>query len=100
MVKSREEARGTGVALIERWVTLSPRRREKVPMPWKECKIVEERLQFIAWLLDGEKIAGLCREFGISRKTGFEPVTYGHTLGTPLGEKLSRGNLERSLCLP
>ena len=39
-------------------------------MPWKECRIVEERLRFIARLLDGEKMAGLCREFGISRKTG------------------------------
>ena len=39
-------------------------------MPWKECHIVEERLRFIARLLDGEKMAGLCREFGIARKTG------------------------------
>jgi transposase len=41
-------------------------------MPWKECNIVEERLRFIARLLDGEKMAGLCREFGISRKTGYK----------------------------
>ena len=41
-------------------------------MPWKERKIVEERLRFIARLLDGEKMAGLCREFGISRKTGYK----------------------------
>ena len=34
-------------------------------MPWKECNIVEERLRFIARLLDGEKMSGLCREFGI-----------------------------------
>ena len=39
-------------------------------MPWKECHVVDERLRFIARLLDGEKMAGLCREFGISRKTG------------------------------
>ncbi len=31
---------------------------------------MEERLRFIACVLDGEKMAGLCREFGISRKTG------------------------------
>ncbi len=30
-------------------------------MPWKECHTVEERLQFIARLLDGEKLAALCR---------------------------------------
>ena len=41
-------------------------------MPWKECHIVEERLRFIARLLDGEKMACLCREFGISRKTGYK----------------------------
>ena len=35
-------------------------------MPWKECHVVEERLRFIARLLDGEKMAGLCREFGLS----------------------------------
>ena len=27
-------------------------------MPWKECHVVEERLRFIARLLDGEKMAG------------------------------------------
>lgn len=31
-------------------------------MPWKVCKPMDERLKFIARLLDGE-------EFGISRKT-------------------------------
>ena len=41
-------------------------------MPWKECQIVQERLRFIARLLDGEKMAGLCREFGVSRKTGYK----------------------------
>ena len=39
-------------------------------MPWKECKPVDERLRFIARLLEGEKMAPLCREFGISRVTG------------------------------
>ena len=41
-------------------------------MPWKECHIVEERMRFIARLLDGENMAPLCREFGISRKTGYK----------------------------
>jgi len=41
-------------------------------MPWKECNKVEERLRFVARLLDGEKMAVLCREFGISRKTGYK----------------------------
>jgi transposase len=41
-------------------------------MPWKECHVVDERLRFVARLLDGEKMAALCKEFGISRKTGYK----------------------------
>lgn len=33
---------------------------------------MEERLRFVARLLDGEKMAVLCREFGVSRKTGYK----------------------------
>ena len=33
-------------------------------MPWKECHVVEERLRFVARLLDGEKMAGLVRSSG------------------------------------
>ena len=39
-------------------------------MPWQECSKVDERLRFVARLLEGEKMAELCREFEISRKTG------------------------------
>ena len=41
-------------------------------MPWKECQVEDERLRFVARLLDGEKMARLCAEFGISRKTGYK----------------------------
>lgn len=41
-------------------------------MPWKECNPMDERLRFIARLLEGEKMAPLCREFGISRVTGYK----------------------------
>lgn len=41
-------------------------------MPWKECKPMDERLRFVARLLDGEKMTTVCREFGISRKTGYK----------------------------
>ena len=41
-------------------------------MPWKECSAVEERLRFIARRLEGESMTDLCREFGISRKTGYK----------------------------
>jgi putative transposase len=33
---------------------------------------MDERLKFIARLLDGDKMAELCREFGVSRKTGYK----------------------------
>ena len=43
-------------------------------MPWKECHVMDERLRFVARLLEGEKMAPLCAEFGISRKTGYKKV--------------------------
>ena len=33
---------------------------------------MDERLRFVARLLEGEKMAELCREFDISRKTGYK----------------------------
>lgn len=41
-------------------------------MSWQECNIMEERIKFIARLLEGEKMVGLCREFGITRRTGYK----------------------------
>jgi len=41
-------------------------------MPWKECDKVDQKVKFIARLLEGEKMAVLCREFNISRKTGYQ----------------------------
>ena len=41
-------------------------------MPWKECSVMEERPRFVARLREGEAMSKLCREFGISRKTGYK----------------------------
>jgi transposase len=41
-------------------------------MPWKERSVMDERMRFVIRLKDGESIASLCREFGISRKTGYK----------------------------
>src|SRR5216684_7690890 len=41
-------------------------------MPWKECSVMDERVRFVGRLLDGEKMVALCREFAISRKTGYK----------------------------
>jgi hypothetical protein len=35
-------------------------------MPWKECHVVDERLRFVARLLEGEKMTTVCAAFGIS----------------------------------
>src|SRR3954464_15038912 len=50
-------------------------------MSWKACKPMDERLKFVARLLDGEKMAPLCREFGISRKTGYKILTRYNEVG-------------------
>lgn len=41
-------------------------------MPWKECHVMDERVRFVARLLEGETMVALCEEFGISRKTGYK----------------------------
>jgi transposase-like protein len=41
-------------------------------MPCKESSVMDERLSFVARLLDGEAMSEVCREFGISRKTGYK----------------------------
>jgi len=53
---------------------------------------MEERLRFVARLLDGEKMAGLCREFGISNKT-----TYRNRLKAAITETTKKGAKIRSL---
>jgi hypothetical protein len=49
-----------------------PHLGERTQMPWNECKPMDERLRFVARLLEGEKMAPLCRKFGISRVTGYK----------------------------
>src|ERR1700757_4363884 len=78
----------------------------EVLMPWRECSVTEERLRFVARLLEGEGMSEVCRDFGISRKTGYKifnryraegldalgdrsrrPVRYANPLPAP-GERL------------
>ncbi|GGE48658.1 hypothetical protein GCM10011367_24350 [Marinicauda pacifica] len=33
---------------------------------------MDERLRFVARLLEGERMSDVCRSFGISRKTGYK----------------------------
>lgn len=41
-------------------------------MPWKESCRMDERVKFIGRLLTGESMSELCKEFQISRKTGYK----------------------------
>src|SRR5882762_11512508 len=41
-------------------------------MPWKASSVMDERLCFVARLLDGEAMTDVCRDFGVSRKTGYK----------------------------
>lgn len=41
-------------------------------MPWKESHTVNERMRFVTRLESGEPMSELCREFGISRKSGYK----------------------------
>ena len=73
-------------------------------MPWKECSVTDERMQFVARRLAGEAMAELCREFGISRKTD----SLLHGLGTVAIQHKAvyveaghaRGKFERLFALP
>ena len=41
-------------------------------MPWRETSVMDERLRFVARLLEGDSMSDVCRSFGISRKTGYK----------------------------
>jgi putative transposase len=52
-------------------VTLSGQARRNV-MPWKESDTMTERAKFVLRAESGERMTDLCKEFGISRKTGYK----------------------------
>lgn len=58
-------------------------------MPWKETSAMDERMKFVGRLLSGEKMAHLCKEFGISRVTG-------HKIWNRYQQDGSRGLYNRS----
>ena len=83
-------------------------------MPWKESSVMEERLRFVARLLDGEGMSDVCRSFGISRKTGYKifnwykehgadalcdrsrrPVRYANQLPEPVEQMIVRLKKEK-----
>jgi len=51
-------------------------------MRWKKCARMDGILRFVARLLEGDKIAVLRWEFGISRKTGYKVFNRYNDLGS------------------
>jgi transposase InsO family protein len=41
-------------------------------LPWKVSHLMSERMEFVTRLSKGERMTELCRELGISRKTGYK----------------------------
>jgi putative transposase len=69
-------------------------------MPWKECSVMDERVKFIARLLDGESMTVLCTEFGISRKTGYKILERYQAIGTQAFTDRSRRPVRLANQLP
>jgi transposase InsO family protein len=46
--------------------------RRQVSMPWKEVNLVDLRKEFVYLAANGKNISQLCKNFGISRKTGYK----------------------------
>src|SRR5690349_11279603 len=69
-------------------------------MPWKECQPMDERLRFVARLLEGEKMAPLCAAFGISRKTGYKIYDRYKTCGVDAFTDRSRRPYRQANRLP
>src|SRR5262245_62043495 len=44
-------------------------------MPWKEQRAMSLKMEFVERAEKGEKVARLCREFGVSRTTGHKWIT-------------------------
>ena len=53
-------------------------------MPWMESSVTEERIRFVARLLDGEAMTDVCRDFGVQC---FGPFVLNRTLGFHTGWK-------------
>jgi transposase len=63
-------------------------------MPWRESSVMEERLCFVARLLDGEAMTAVCREFGISRKTGYKILSAAVSTGWTLTSMVPQEGFE------
>jgi transposase InsO family protein len=69
-------------------------------MPWKVMSVVKERMRFIGRLQDGERMTDLCREYGISRKTGYKLKSRYEVCGVASFEDRSRAPHRRPHATP
>jgi hypothetical protein len=65
--------------------TFSPERGRKRKTPWKESSVRDERMRFVIRLKDGESMASLCREFGISLRMAGLDALDGDAQAQPAG---------------
>jgi transposase InsO family protein len=60
-------------------------------MPWKETCLMDEKVKFVGYYLKKEwSFSMLCREFGISRTTGYKYINRYHTSGLYGLKEISR----------
>lgn len=69
-------------------------------MAWRECCVMDERVRFVARVLEGESVSELCREFGISRKTGHKFINRYEKFGLEALSDQSRKPLRNANRLP
>ena len=51
-------------------------------MPWHETHVMDERMSFIVdWQREEWSVAALCRQYGVSRKTGYKWIERYDTSG-------------------
>ena len=62
---------------------------------------MDERIRFVIRLKDGESMAALCREFGISRKTGYKIVDRSEECGLEVSgsKKLTTASDPSASCI-
>lgn len=69
-------------------------------MPWKETCVLDERLRFVARLRDGDSMTDVCRDFGVSRKTGYKLLRRYETEGLAALKDQSRRPLRLAQMTP
>ncbi len=70
-------------------------------MPWKEMSIMERREEFFSFASqEGANISLLCRQFGISRQTGYKWLGRGGTRGEQSAAAVFSDQSRRPACSP